>query len=234
MLKEILKHVKEQFPKEACGLILDNKHGTVIIPCENISETPERAFLIDPLVYAAYSDRITAVYHSHPGRSPEPSMADIASAERCNLPFMIISYPSEEIFTYTPDGRLPAPYEGRYFIYGVLDCLSLVADYYKFELAIKLPAGTRKQWHWWFDETNYTAFIDGFKEAGFVEVKEPKKNDLIIMTTGNFPCPNHAAIYLGDNLILHHAGTESPSRIESYGQFWRQSTNCFLHYEDKE
>jgi len=231
VIKQIIAHVARDFPLEACGLLIDAGYGVQVIECKNKSHEPENSFLIDPLVYAAHSDQITAVYHSHPNRSPEPSQADIASAERCKLPFMIVSYPSEQIYTYTPQGILPAPYEGRHFVYGVMDCLSLVADYYRYELGIIIPNGERKQWHWWHDIANLNAFVAGFKAAGFVEVDELQEHDLIIMNTGGGPCPNHAAIYRGNSHILHHASTGTPSRLEMYGQFWRQATHCYLRYE---
>jgi|APLak6261664640_1056046.scaffolds.fasta_scaffold03883_3 NlpC/P60 family. len=232
-LKLIIDHAARVFPQEACGLILKTGYSLQVLECENISHEPEQAFLIDPLLYAAHAEHIAAVYHSHPNRTPEPSAADIASAERCNLPFVIVSYPGEELYTYTPKGILPAPYEGRTFVYGVMDCLSLVADYYRNELGIVIGDGDRKRWGWWLDAANQHEFVNGFKRSGFIEVDILQPNDLIIMTLGGGPCPNHAAIYVGDSCILHHPSRDTNSRIEMYGQYWRQTTHCYLRYEKK-
>lgn len=229
-IQAILEHAYQQFPKEACGLLLDTGYGVEVLRCENISHQPEQEFLIDPLVYAQQAERISAVYHSHPNRSPEPSEADIYSAERCNVPFLIVGLPSEEIYTYTPKGIKPAYYEGRHFCYGVVDCLSLVVDYYRNELAIEIDDGQRKRWNWWLDSAYLNDFIDGFKRQGFKAVDELQKNDVIIMQLGGGPCPNHAAIYQGANLILHHPSAETDSRVEVYGQYWRQSTVCYLRH----
>jgi proteasome lid subunit RPN8/RPN11 len=232
-LKLILDHAARVFPQEACGLIFKTGYGYQVLECANLSHEPEKSFLIDPMLYAVHADHIAAVYHSHPNRSPEPSAADIASAERCNVPFLIVSYPSEALYTYTPQGILPAPYEGRFFVYGVMDCLSLVADYYCHELGIMINDGERKQWQWWRDTQNLHAFVNGFKAQGFEVVQDLQPNDLVIMSVRS-PCPNHAAIYMGDSMILHHASVDSPSRIEMYGQYWRQNTHCYLRYMDNE
>jgi proteasome lid subunit RPN8/RPN11 len=229
-LQQIVDHAARAFPLEACGLIINTGYGYQVVECVNKSHEPEQSFLIDPLVYAAHAERIAAIYHSHPNRSPEPSAADIASAERCNVPFMIIGYPSEQIYTYTPQGILPAPYEGRAFVYGVMDCLSLVSDFYRHELGIVIHDGERKQWQWWLDAAHQHAFINGFIAQGFEVVADLQVNDLVIMTTGGGPCPNHAAIYRGDSMILHHPSHSTDSRIEMYGQYWRQATHCYLRY----
>jgi proteasome lid subunit RPN8/RPN11 len=229
-LQLIINHAARAFPQEACGLIFKTSYGYQVLECANIHPEPEQSFLIDPVLCAVHANNIAAVYHSHPNRSPEPSAADIASAERCNVPFLILSYPGEELYTYTPQGILPAPYEGRSFVYGVMDCLSLVADYYRHELGIIINDGTRKQWQWWLAPINHNAFVNGFMADGFVVVDDLQPNDLVIMSLRS-PCPNHAAIYLGDSRILHHASVDSPSRIEMYGQYWRQNTCCYLRYK---
>jgi proteasome lid subunit RPN8/RPN11 len=231
-LQQIINHAARAFPQEACGLIFKTSYGYQVLECANMSHEPEKSFLIDPMLYAVHADHIAAVYHSHPNRSPEPSAADIASAERCNVPFLIVSYPSEQLYTYTPKGILPAPYEGRSFVYGVMDCLSLVADYYRHELGIVINDGERKHWQWWLDKSNLHAFVNGFKAQGFEVVDDLQPNDLVIMSLAS-PCPNHAAIYMGDSRILHHASIGTPSRIEMYGQYWRQNTHCYLRYRNE-
>lgn len=233
LLAQISAHAARVFPLEACGLILKRSYGYQLLECANTSHEPERSFLIDPMVYLNHADSIAAVYHSHPNSGPEPSEADIASSERCNVPFLIIGYPSEKVYTYTPKGILPASYEGRSFVYGVMDCLSLVSDYYRHELGIIIGNGERKQWGWWNDAANYHAFVNGFIAEGFERASDLQPNDLVLMTTGGGPCPNHVAIYMGDSWILHHPSTDTPSRIEMYGQYWRQATHCFLRHHEK-
>lgn len=231
VLSQIIAHAERVFPLEACGLLINTGYNQTVIECENVSHEPDNSFLINPLVYAQWAEQITCVYHSHPNRSPEPSSADIASAERCNVPFMIVSVPSYAVFTYKPTGILPAPYEGRQFVYGVMDCLSLVSDYYQHELQIQIRDGERKCWDWWQDPQYESAFINGFIANGFIKVKELQDNDLIIMNLGGGPCANHAAIYQGNNTLLHHPSATCDSRVEMYGQYWRQNTVCYLRHE---
>ncbi|WP_427501388.1 C40 family peptidase [Methylomonas sp. MED-D] len=229
ILTQILAHAARAFPREACGLLLRDGGGVRVLECDNRAADPERSFLIDPAVYAVHAHRIEAVYHSHPNRDPAPSAADIASAERCAVRFVIVSYPSGQVAQYTPTGLPPAPYEGRAFVYGVMDCLSLVADWYRFERGIVLNDGERKTWGWWDDPANANAFINGFLAQGFARVDSPQPGDVVIMQLRG-ACPQHAAIYLGDNRILHHASPDAPSRVEMYGQFWRHKTVNFLRY----
>ncbi len=232
VLSQILAHAERDFPNEACGLIINTGYSYTVIECINTSHEPESSFLIDPLIYAQWVDQIACVYHSHPNQSAKPSPADIASSERCNVPFMIVSVPSGEVFTYTPSGVLIAPYEGRQFVYGVMDCLNLVSDYYRHKLKIIINDGDRKAWGWWKDDQHETAFIDGFIENGFAKVDELQPDDVIVMRLGG-GCPNHAAIYYGDNMILHHPSRNCNSRIEMYGQYWQQNTVCYLRHHEK-
>jgi proteasome lid subunit RPN8/RPN11 len=233
---QILDHAAREFPREACGLIINTGYSYYGVECENRAHDPEQSFLIDPLVIHQYRNRIACVYHSHPNRSPKPSEADIASSERCAIPFLIISYPSGEIHAYTPQGVLPAPYENRAFVYGVMDCLSLAADYYRHELGIIIREGERKQWGWWHDKAHQHAFVNGFLAAGFNKVDDLQPNDLIIMALRQSfgeqaSMPNHVAVYLGEHVMLHHPSNNTSSRKELYGHYWRSNTVCYLRYQ---
>jgi len=226
LIEEITRQAAIHFPQEACGFILAD---ATVIPCPNISPTPQHSFLIDPLLFTQYDARILAVYHSHPNAAPTPSPADIASAHRCNLPFIILSYPGGDIHTYYPAHRPPLPYLGRPFVYGVLDCLNLVADYYQREHGIDLQDGERKPWDWWTEPENQHALINGFKSRGFFCVDTPQPHDILVMSLLG-SVPNHVAIYRGQNIILHHPGQGNLSREEMYGHYWQQRTQCILRH----
>ena len=43
------------------------------------------------------------------------------------------------------------------------------------------------------------------------------------------PVPNHAAVYLGDGLILHHLQGRLSSR-DVYGGYWQKITTHILRY----
>ncbi|MBA4152635.1 MAG: hypothetical protein C0509_08740, partial [Acinetobacter sp.] len=126
---------------------------------------------------------------------------------------------------YWPQGhKLPLPYEGRPFVYGVLDCLSLVTDYYQNEIGITLNDGERKAWGWWLDAGNQHALVNGLINQGFVPVDKPAIDDVIVMQIGGGPCPNHLALYQGNGRILHHPHVGARSGQELYGFYWRQNT----------
>lgn len=231
ILEQITAHAERAFPLEACGLILRDAGGVRVMECENISHEPEQSFLVDPVIQAQNIGRILAVYHSHPNRSAALSQADIASAERCNLPFLVVSVPEFEICSYVPRGVPLSDYQGREFVYGVMDCLSLVTDYYRHELGIDLGDPPRLTFGWWEETENYHAFINGFLERGFQRVESPQLHDVVIMLLAGV-CPHHAAIYRGDNVILHHATPSAPSREEMFGQYWRSRTICYLRHKE--
>lgn len=227
LLDQITNHAQRVFPHEACGLVITGSSENYIVECENRSNNPSNSFLIDPVIYHRYRDKISAIYHSHPNRSEEPSAADIASAERCAVPYLILSYPAGRFYTYTPKGVNIQNYEGREFIYGVSDCLTLVADYYQQELGVSVPNGERKSWGWWQEEINQHAMLNGFLAAGFRVVDNLQKNDVILMRLRSL-CPNHVAIYQGNSRILHHPAIDTLSRIEMYGHYWRSNSVCYL------
>jgi hypothetical protein len=94
-----------------------------------------------------------------------------------------------------------ADYEGRPFLHGLFDCYTLIRDYYKKEFNIFLPTNIQRNWEWWSQGENL--YVDNAKNYGFEETTDIKKHDILIMKIGS-PVPNHGAIYLGDNKILHH------------------------------
>ena len=95
-----------------------------------------------------------------------------------------------------------AKYEGRPFLHGLFDCYTLIRDYYKKEFNIFLPTNIQRNWEWWSQGENL--YVENAKYHSFEEVTDIKKHDVLIMKIGS-PVPNHGAIYLGNNKILHHA-----------------------------
>lgn len=222
---------EKHFPNEACGFILEDNGLLTLIECENVAAEPAKAFKIPIKDYIQYKDRIAYTYHTHPNQLATPSEADIRASQRTNLPYLILGWPGKDISTYTPKDSNRLPYVGRPFIYGVLDCLSLVSDYYLQEFKITLPEPSRKSWGWWQEIEHINSFIDGFVNAGFSKVPALRPGDVIIMQLAA-KCPNHSAIYLGNNVILHHATSGSLSKEEMYGHYWKENTVCFLRHNE--
>lgn len=113
------------------------------------------------------------------------------------------------------------PYEGRPFLHGFLDCYTLIRDYYRKELDIILPTNMQRNWEWWNEGSNL--YVDNAKNYGFKQVSDIKKYDILVMSL-NSSVPNHGAIYLGDNKILHHIGGRF-STIEDYTSTFKHTTS---------
>ena len=64
-----------------------------------------------------------------------------------------------------------------------------------------------------------------------IPVADVQPGDLILMQLSS-PLPNHAAIYLGDQLILHHVQQRLSSR-DVYGGYYGKSTACALRHESR-
>lgn len=126
-----------------------------------------------------------------------------------------------------PEGY-EAPLVGRMFHHGVLDCYTLVRDWYKRELAVELPDFDRSD-EWWNDGTS-SLYLDNFEKAGCVRTdgSELQRGDiLLIQIRSKNNTPNHAAVYIGDGKILHHPYGRL-SRIDVYGGMWLQYTRLVV------
>ena len=236
--ESIKKHALKESPKECCGVIVQKKKEITIINCENISKSPEKSFVIDNKVVNKIGlDNITCYYHSHKNNL-EFSLADIAFSEKLRKPCLLYINDFDAFKIYEPNGR-KIPYENRPFFIGVLDCFTLFKDYYKRELNLTFPEiqhperFNNKVW----EDTNllnskYNGYVNVIREYysnnSFVEVKNLKKHDILIMQLSKMTFPTHIAIYLNDNRILHHF--YEFSQIESYKQpYKRWTTNIFRH-----
>ena len=230
----IFDHALNEMPRESCGLVLAVAGKERYFPCRNIAHGTEH-FTIHPQDYlkASETGTIIAVAHSHPYIPAAPSMADFVGCEKSGVPWHIVSVPVG-IFEYIEPKGYQAPYVGRTWCHGVLDCYTLVRDWYAREMQIDLPDVYRDD-EWWSKGQNL--YVDHFEKEGFRRIDhlpttEWKRGDGFLIQHGNTVnnVPNHAAIYLGNGRILHHIygrlSTESP-----YGGYWQKHTTHVLrHY----
>lgn len=225
LLNQIKTHANSSPKREICGLITTKRRKNFYVPCKNIAQYSEH-FVIDPADYAAAEDiaKVLCVVHSHLNTSPEPSQADLIGIERSQLPWLIINTPlNHHTITY-PSGYI-APYVGREFVHGITDCYSIWRDYYMRELGIEMIDYHRDVEWWLKGDDLYEA---NYREAGFVEVSDLKTHDIILMKVAS-PKQNHAAVYLGDNIILHHVMNKVSSK-DVYGGWWRKVTTKILRH----
>lgn len=227
-----------QYPNEACGLVVKVGKKSLPVVCRNRAEDPRNNFVMDIHDYAAAADQgeIIGVWHTHVECPNSPSDADLVGCENSGLPWYITSiHKSEDGFisdgpiVVNPSG-FELPYLERPYVFGVLDCWSLVRDYYRREFGITLGDYPRIEKFW---EQGHDFFGQNWKNEGMVKLidREPIPGDLFILQTGHAN-PNHIAIYIGDDMILHHCHGRL-SRRDIYAGYWHKHTMLHLRHESK-
>ena len=231
-------HASECYPRESCGVLLGNKE---YIPCKNIA-ADDAQFEIDPLdlVGAEKEGEIRAYVHSHPDGNTEPSMPDRVQMNLHGLPWVITN--GIDVALHKPDGY-QAPLLGREYHHGLLDCYTLVRDYYQRELGITLNDYERAD-EWWADKDSKPLYLDGFKKEGFAEVNTIQRHDLILCRLGRTEHINHALVFIGDGtlksertddvigdcLVLHHPYGRQSIR-EMYGEQWQRRAAIIIRHK---
>jgi len=230
----ISAHALSEYPRECCGLLV----GGAYLPCRNASATPRDNFEISAADYADAEDSgtITAIVHSHPGASARPSMADMSACEASGLPWVIVSLGAqvdgsiaiEDWHTFEPSGY-SAPLIGCEFSHGLNDCYGLIRRYYWQKHGVTLPDFPRRG-EWWND--GRSDLYAQFPDAGFARLPngdELRPGDVLLMhIRSRNAVPNHAAVFLGDGVILHHLWGQL-SRRDQLGRYLPHVSH-FLRY----
>lgn len=235
-------HAEQEYPRESCGLIAIVKGREKYFPCENQAKGTEH-FTLSAEDYADVEEQgeIVAVCHSHPNALAVPSQADKVSCEASRMPWHIVSVqlvgdcPKSTTISMTEPSGYTAPLVGRVFAHGVLDCYAIVRDWYMQERSIELLNFKRAD-DWWTDGHS-DLYTEGFPKAGFQKIGNSAHDckmeigDVILMQVrSKNHVPNHAAIYLGDGLMLHHLYGRLSSR-DVYGGMYQDYTRAILRYK---
>ena len=230
ILNKIISYAGEKCPEECCGFILKpGNESLIFLPCENQAEDKISNFKISGKDYiqAQMKGEIKCIIHSH-NNSPHVSEADQIEQQKHNIPFGIVflsngGYSSIIFFGDT----LPIQdLLGRPFIHGILDCFGLIRSYYKKELNITLTNYPREN-EWWNTDNN---LLEGNMEnEGFykIDIKDIKLHDVVLFKIRG-KNPNHSAIYLGNDLMLHHLYGQL-SRREPIGRYRRFISSIWRH-----
>lgn len=218
LLQAVMRHAQDVRPREACGLVARVDGEQRYIRCRNIAER-DTDFVMHPDDFADAEDsgEIVGVAHSHVLASPNPSMADLVGVESSNLPWLIVSWPTGTYRLLQPNG-FEAPLEGRQYAWGVLDCYTLVQDYYARVLNLPINLHTDRDWQK-AEDCNYSEHLMKF---GFLQVEEPRLHDVLVMRPKRGE-PPHMGIYVGEGKMLHHYNNRY-SEISYYGTFWKERT----------
>lgn len=211
---KIKDHAIRDIPNEACGLILDYNNVYSVFPCLNISYHKKEHSIISPLDYmkAEKIGRVIGMYHSQPNDGA--SILDQFSALENNLLSIIYCWLSDKFYFLEPKLK---DYLNIAFNHLTNNCFHLVRNYYKKELNIELNNYIIDKE--WFKKTPEFIYQNIFNENG-VEVNfgERKKNDIIFFGKDRKRI-QHMAIYLGNNLILHHNRDKNSSIEELTDQY---------------
>jgi len=243
ILAAVQAHAEEQYPRECCGLIITEGKAHRYVPCDNTAADPGEEFRISPEQYAQAEDQgqVIGIVHSHPDATSRPSPRDLAMCEATGLPWHILSWPEGDLRSITPTGHTPLL--DRPFVHGAWDCWQACADWYEREWGLKFQAYARED-GWWEDAGGPSLYEQAYEAAGFYQVDEPQRGDMIVMAVGRTAHPNHAGIYLGGDpqlpgeraevfgpgpFMLHHL-LGRPSEIIVYGGPWLDRARLVLRH----
>jgi len=181
--------------------------GGEFIPCDNVSDTPETSFRIEPHLIASRDD-IDYIVHSHTIKAGKvdpriPSVADMHGQIDTDLPWAIAYCDGETVTEALTFGdTVRPPLEGRECVLNVADCLTLVTDYYAERHDIHLPAVPRAiDWC----ERGEDLINDNLARFGFTQVTlaDARPGDAVLFKLPNAKVANHIGVYLGNNEVLH-------------------------------
>jgi proteasome lid subunit RPN8/RPN11 len=104
LFKDILAHVKQQYPKEGCGILAGTRtennelHVCKVYRMSNISNSPETCYFMNPEEQLTVIKEIrksgmeiVGIYHSHSNTSAYPSKKDCELAFYPEVDYVIIS-----------------------------------------------------------------------------------------------------------------------------------------------
>lgn len=230
--RAFIEHAKAEFPNECCGVVVTRANKMHYYSCANIADQPKNDFVLDPRDYAEACEmgEVVGICHSHPYTDNKPSMLDLTECEKHGLPWHIVAIDRDldasPINTFVPSGYV-APYVGRPFHHGVLDCYALIRDWYIRERGITLPDYERED-EWW--NKGQDLYMRYFEEAGFAPIVDtPQEGDVVIMQIRSKQA-NHGAVYVGDGKILHHVMGRL-STIDYYDGYWQDNTRLIVRYQ---
>jgi len=233
--EQITLHCKEEYPKEACGIVSVVKGKYRYNLCTNISDTPQDDFCISPSEYAAIEDagEIITIVHSHPKRDSSPSLTDKASHSKNGTDWLIVGLSRGESvdFTWLRGERVVLPLYGRPYTWHVNDCGSFIRDFYNQEFGIELRDFHRPARFW---EKGLEVYLNCYESAGFrsIEFQDLKYGDVILFAIGS-SITTHGAVYIGDNKIAHHCNGRLSCK-DVLGKYYLDRATRYLRHKDME
>ena len=229
----IMAHAASDRRREICGVVTEapQADGFAYHRLDNKAADPARHFEIDPLRLRGLPS-VRGVVHSHPTGPAWPSVDDMRQAQADDAAWGIVvprGIADAGLFWFGGD-ILPSLDE-RGYRHGVTDCYGLVRDWFRAMHGLVLIDRPRA-WEWW--EGGDDLYAAHFAESGFHRLPDgaaPECGDVALAAV-LAPVINHALVYLGGGLVLHHlAGRHGydPARLprrepverwQRYIRFW--------------
>ena len=225
---EIQEHFEKEYPREGCGILAVVKGKKKWFPCTNIAADDED-FIIDSEEYLKISrtSDITAIIHSHPDATSEPSKTDIKYCNALGIPYYIFSFPEMDLNIVSPAKDITDLY-GREYEFGVHDCFEALRDYLETQ-DIKIPPRAMFEDNWWEKGLDYFTeeIIRDWNHIP-IELNDIEPNDVLIFKVGA-DTNNHCGVYLGDDIFYHHAYNRLSCRENLYPLWYKYITGVYRY-----
>lgn len=226
-LYSIEEHFENEYPREGCGILGVKKGKLQWIPCENKAKGEEE-FIICSREFFKIKQKfdIVGIVHSHPDGESTPSEHDINCCNALGIPYYVFSFPEMDLCIVEPTLKKKS-LSGREYRFGVSDCFEAARDYYS-SIGVNLPNRDLYEDDWWKKELDY--FTEEYIATwGFKKVVDPQPNDLLVFSVTT-DVGNHCGVYLGNDLMFHHAEKRLSCKENLY-PFWIQHLTGIYRYE---
>ncbi|WP_025740850.1 C40 family peptidase [Salinivibrio socompensis] len=212
----ILEHARAAAPAECCGLIVKKGDDHVYWPARNVAADPVSHFEIDAddWIDAENAGEVIALVHSHPNGPRHLTSLDRINQVKTGLDWLLAV--DNTVLHFPPVPHLLH----REFEHGVTDCYTLFRDAYAL-CGVEMDDFHRPD-DWWKGELDL--YVDNIESQDFERIDgEPQIGDVILIQLQSNKA-NHAAIYLGNQQILHHLPKRLSGR-DLYSGYWLKHTH---------
>ena len=228
--QEILAYAEQCKPQESCGFVVFDGQQNSYIPCINVSPDPINYFEIAPeeFIDAEEIGKIIALVHSHPSFDDERGLPYLSTADRecqvrLDLDFWLVVDGDIKCF------RNIQPLIGRQFENNKQDCRNIVLDSYMLS-GVDLDDKSEYPFDW-FESSNL--YEEGLQRCGFYKLMQEddvQLGDIILIQVGA-DVANHAGVYLGNQMMIHHSEDRLSARVP-YNGFWLKHTHSIWRFGD--
>jgi hypothetical protein len=186
---------------------------------------------------AEHTDRVFAKVVCVRGAGQELSEDEVQELNSGQTAVLRIAFPSGAYqYFYPLSLKDNFPFEHRHWSTNSADCYRLGLSYYKGVLGINVPEILTPE-SYLLQMRSYSGlnlFLENWRTSGFVQVISPQDGDVILMRMGggSQDGPDHCAIYLDGDRILHHFRNRM-STIQEYAGVWREKTVMVLRHRTR-